>query len=164
MHSIFAVPRLVAALALMLLAGVALPSPATASSQPQTESERVLAIAQQQLGDRYTFAATGPNTFDCSGFTYYVFREAGVLDLIGGRRRTVAGLHRWFRNNGLVTKDIASARPGDLLVWGQDKHVGIYVGDGWAISALVNPYGVKLHRFDKINLRLTAVLNVNLER
>ncbi len=157
-----------ASLALLCLALVALlglPAPIAAAQQaPQTELERLLDIADQQLGDRWVFAATGPNQFDCSGFVFYVFREAGLLDRIGGKRRTVAGYHNWFNNHGTVTKDPAGAQPGDVLVWGANKHTGIYLGNGWAISALINPYGVKVHRIDKIRLRVSAVLHVSLER
>jgi len=30
------------------------------------------------LGTKYVWAANGPNAFDCSGFTKYVFREIGI--------------------------------------------------------------------------------------
>ena len=30
------------------------------------------------LGRRYRWGATGPSTFDCSGFTSYVFRKVGI--------------------------------------------------------------------------------------
>jgi cell wall-associated NlpC family hydrolase len=147
-----------------MLAGALLPMPAAASAEPQTELERLLQVANAQIGARYAFASTGPNTFDCSGFVFYTFKQAGLLDRIGNRRRTVAGYHKWFRNNGTVTRGISTARPGDVLIWGRDKHTGIYIGNGYAISALVNPYGVKVHRYDRINLKLTAVLRVRLER
>jgi len=146
-----------------MLALAILPAP-VASAGSQTELERVLAIAEQEVGSRYAFASAGPNTFDCSGFVTYVFREAGLLDRIGNKRRTVAGYRKWFANRGQVSKGIASARPGDLLVWGRNKHIGIYIGNGYAISALVNPYGVKIHKYNKISLKLRAVLRVQLER
>jgi cell wall-associated NlpC family hydrolase len=161
---ITAVRRLASVLGLVLLAATALPGPVAAASEPRTETQRVLAIARNQLGDRYSWAATGPSSFDCSGLAYYVFREAALLDRIGGKRRTVAGYHSWFRNRDAVSRGISTARPGDVLVWGSDKHTGIYVGDNYAISALVNPYGVTLHRVDRISLRLTAVLRVKMER
>ncbi len=147
-----------------LIAGSVLPMPMAGAAQPQTELQRLLTIARDQAGARYSFSATGPNSFDCSGFVYYAFREAGLLDRIGGKRRTVAGYRKWFANNGTITKGIASARPGDVLIWGRNKHTGIYLGNGYAISALVNPYGVKVHKYNWINHRLTVVLRVNLER
>ena len=156
--------RVLLLLTIAMLAVASLPVPAAAAAQPQTELQRLLAIANDQVGARYAFASTGPNTFDCSGFIFYTFREAGLRDRIGGKRRTVAGYRKWFSNNGDATKGISSARPGDLLVWGKNQHMGIYLGDGMAVSALVNPYGVTIHRYNKINLKLTAVLKVDIER
>lgn len=147
---------------LVVLGGIALPAPALASTS--TEAQRVIRIAENQIGDRYQFASTGPNSFDCSGFVYFVYKRADLLNRIGGRRRTVAGFHKWFANHGKVTRSLSSARPGDLLVWGRNKHIGIYVGNGYAISALVNPYGVRRHRVNGIHLKLTAVLHVRLTR
>lgn len=149
--------------ALLIVAAIGLPSPVAASTSP-TEADQIIAIASAQLGDKYSFASTGPKTFDCSGFVFYVYKQAGLLDRIGGKRRTVAGYHNWFNNNGTVSKSIDDAQPGDVLVWGNNHHTGIYVGDGYAISALVNPWGVTRHKINWINLKLTAVLHVNVTR
>ena len=155
----------------VLLAGVVLslvvvwPSPVAADSAPPTQADQIISIAQSRLGDRYAFAATGPTDFDCSGFVYYVYKQAGLLDKIGGKRRTVAGLHNWFKANGTVSRSLSDAQPGDVLIWGNDKHTGIYVGDGYAISALVNPWGVTRHPVLKwIHMKLTAVLHVDMTR
>lgn len=156
--------RVLLAVSLLLASAISLPAPVAASSAPQTQAEQILAIAQSKLGDRYAFAATGPNSFDCSGFVYFVYKQAGLLDRIGGQRRTVAGYHNWFLNNGQASKSIADALPGDVLIWGRNQHAGIYVGNNYAISALVNPWGIKLHPVDWINLKLTAVLHVQLQR
>ena len=156
--------RLALVASLLMIAAIGLPSPVAAGAAPQTEASQILSIAAAQLGDKYSFASTGPTTFDCSGFVYFVYKQAGLLDRIGGKRRTVAGYHTWFSNNGTVSKSIADAQPGDLLVWGTNHHTGIYVGDGYAISALINPWGVTRHKIGWINLKLTAVLHVNLTR
>ena len=155
--------RVLLIVVMALFAGSVLPMPA-AAAETQTELQRLLRIANAEIGSRYAFASTGPTTFDCSGFVFYTFKQAGLLDRIGNKRRTVAGYHNWFRNNGTVTQGISTARPGDVLIWGRDKHTGIYIGNGYAISALVNPYGVRVHRYDRISLRLTAVLRVRLQR
>ena len=57
------------------------------SPAPKTELQRVLEIAKSKIGSKYAFTATGPNSFDCSGFVTYVYREAGLIDRIGGKRR-----------------------------------------------------------------------------
>ena len=151
---------LVLSLALVCVFGAA--APASANQTP-TELQRVLNVALAQVGDRYSFAAVGPNTFDCSGFVTYAFREAGLIDRIGSKRRSVEGYYRWFANRGLA--DRLNPKPGDLIVWGRFKHMGIYLGDGMAVSALINPYGVKVHPVTGyIGMRVKAYLHVNLER
>lgn len=150
---------------LLMAAALAIPSPVAAAAQPKTEAQKIVAIAQNELGHRYSYSATGPTSFDCSGLVYYVFKQAGLLDRIGGSRRTVAGYHHWFSTHGTVTKDLGTAQVGDVLVWGNNHHTGIYVGNGKAISALVNPWGVTEHKvIGYIHMKLTAVLHVKLER
>ena len=162
--SILSARRITLLVAVLIVSAISLPSPVAASTAPQTEAQRILSVARNQLGDRYSWAATGPSSFDCSGLVYFVFKQAGLLDRIGGTRRTVAGYHNWFNNHGTVTRSITTAQPGDILIWGTNHHTGIYVGNGYAISALVNPWGVTLHRIGWINQRLTAVLHVKLQR
>ena len=35
------------------------------------------AMAKSLLGKRYVSGASGPNSFDCSGFTYYIYKQLG---------------------------------------------------------------------------------------
>ena len=39
---------------------------------------RLIKTAKGKVGCRYQYAAKGPNTFDCSGFTGYVFGREGI--------------------------------------------------------------------------------------
>ncbi len=34
--------------------------------------------AKSFLGTKYVWGATGPNKFDCSGFTQWIYRDAGI--------------------------------------------------------------------------------------
>jgi LysM repeat protein len=155
------------ALAMVLLAFViALAGSVALQPQPvaaASGSKAVTKTAQSLTGTRYAWGATGMNRFDCSGFVFRVYQMNGLLDKIGGKRRTAAGYFKWFRSRGLTTKQPAV---GDLVVWGRNSsHIGIYVGtDGQgkalAISALVT--GVARHRVKGINLPLKAYLRVNL--
>ncbi len=163
-------PIAILLLCLTLVAMLGLPAPVAADEPPpaQTEVERLFDIARQYVGARFVLGATGPSQFDCSGFVFAVFREAGLLDRIGGKRRTAAGYHRWFAASGLASgpsTTLSEALPGDLLIWGRDKHTGIYIGNNWAISALINPYGVTEHKVLRwIPARVTAILHVSLVR
>ena len=151
--------RLIFVLALagaMIFTGAA---PVAAAS----EADTVRRIARAQIGDAFRMGAEGPSRFDCSGLVYYVFNRAGLVDRIGGRRMTARGYLEWFRARGAVTT--SNPRPGDLVVWERAEHMGIYLGDGKAISALVNPYGVTVHPVKGyVNKRFKAYLRVDLNR
>ena len=150
---------LIASLILGAIAGTAAP----AAAGNRTEAQRVVAIAKAQVGARYSFAASGPNRFDCSGFVTFVYRQADLLDRIGGSRRSVAGFYDWFNRRDRA--DRSNPKPGDLIVWGRNKHMGIYIGGGMAVSALVNPYGVKVHPVTGyLGMKVKAYLHVKLDR
>ncbi len=134
-----------------------------AAAEPLTEAQQVIKVALAQKGAKWSFAATGPNKFDCSGLVTFSFRETGLLDRIGGKRRTVAGFYKYF--NDLGKADKVEGEPGDLIVWGRNKHIGIYLGDGMAVSALVNPHGVSVHPIrGYLGMKIKAFLHVDLER
>lgn len=155
-----ATSMIVALLSLTVLLAMAAPVAANAT---ETEAERLVSIATAQVGDNYAFASTGPNTFDCSGLVWFAYKEAGLRERIGDKRRTVAGYYKYFNSRGQASKD--NPQVGDLIVWGNNKHMGIYIGDGMAVSALVNPYGVKIHPVKGyLNVAFKAYLHVNLER
>lgn len=124
-----------------------------------SEAGKVINVAANQLGKRYKWGATGMRRYDCSGLVYRVFERNGLLKRIGGRR-TAAGYYKWFRDRGLISR--SNPRKGDLIVWGRGKHVGIYIGDGRAISALTS--GVSRHRVMGLNVSFTAYLRVRLSR
>jgi cell wall-associated NlpC family hydrolase len=117
-------------------------SPVAAAATPKTEYELVYATAHAQLGDQWKYRATGPNMFDCSGLVWYAFHEHDLQDRIGGYR-SVAGYYNWFRDRGRVSK--TNPRKGDLVVWGANQHVGLYIGNGYAISTLTTKRGVSIH-------------------
>jgi cell wall-associated NlpC family hydrolase len=82
--------------------------------------------AYKELGKPYVWGAAGPNSFDCSGLTQYVWAKAGVyLDHYTGSQWN-EGRH--------VSRD--QLQPGDLVFFGGDlHHVGIYIGGGKMIEA-----------------------------
>lgn len=56
--------------------------PETANDNTETTSstkgEDVVAYAKQYLNCPYVYGAAGPNSFDCSGFTMYVYKHFGI--------------------------------------------------------------------------------------
>lgn len=86
----------------------------------------VVNIAMRYLGAPYKWGATGPNSFDCSGFTSFVYRQVGVSLPRVSRDQINAG-QRVSRSD---------LKPGDLVFFGSPiRHVGIYVGGNRYIHA-----------------------------
>jgi hypothetical protein len=125
-------------------------------------ASKVVKQAYAELGHRYLLGTEGPNTFDCSGLIWYIFNHNGYASLIGGSRRRAAGYTRWFADHGEFTTNFSAMRFGDLIVYENPVgHIGIYVGNGYAISALIQPYGVTRHRWNHISVTPRGVLRVS---
>lgn len=101
--------------------------------------QQIIAYAKQYLGCPYVYGGNGPNSFDCSGFTTYVYRHFGY-----SLNRTASGQ---LSNGVSVSRDNLQA--GDLIFFysGGSKpasHVGIYIGDNLFIHASTNSYTVEI--------------------
>lgn len=146
----------------LILIAVTTPPPVQAGSL--TEAQKIVRIAKSYIGAKFRIGATGYKYFDCSGFVYRVYKQAGLLKRIGGSQMRAAGYYRWFKRRGLLE---GRGHVGDLVWWkkhGIIKHIGIYIGHGYAVSALINPWGVTKHRVGGIHMRLAAYGHVRLER
>ena len=88
-------------------------------------AQAILNEAYKHLGAKYVWGATGPETFDCSGFTSYVYKQAAGIDI----SRTT---YTQIDVGQPVSED--QLKPGDL-VFPHTGHVGIYVGNGQMIHA-----------------------------
>lgn len=85
----------------------------------------VLNEAYKHIGKWYTYGASGPDTFDCSGFTSYVYRHAVGIEI---------GRTTYSQINAGREVSYSELQPGDL-VFPHAGHVGIYVGNGQMIHA-----------------------------
>lgn len=130
-----------------------------AAAEPKTEAQQIIAIAKKQIGDPWRHGATGPRAFDCSGLVTYAFRKSGDLKAIGnGHYRSARALYRWFKAHGLASRH--NPKPGDLVIWGRGTHVGIYIGNGKAISTLTS--GVRIHKVHAVRAKFTAYLHTGM--
>ncbi len=88
-------------------------------------------LAASRLGLPYTWGATGPGTFDCSGLTMWAYAQAGAR-IPRTSRQQYAGLPR---------VPVAELLPGDLVFYahgsdpGSIHHVSIWLGDGLILTA-----------------------------
>ena len=102
----------------------------------------VVETAKKYIGYKYVYGASGPNSFDCSGFTSYIFKLHGV-----SLNRTAKGQ---YSNGTAVSR--SNLQPGDLIMFGPSaskiNHVGIYIGGGSIVHAANPSRGVTI---DTIN-------------
>ncbi|MDP9219833.1 MAG: C40 family peptidase [Actinomycetota bacterium] len=90
----------------------------------KSNDARVVAAVARHSGAAYSYGATGPSSFDCSGLMQYVIRRFGrVLP------RTTQ-----LQYNSMSHVAKAAVLPGDLIFFGTSMtsiyHVGMYAGAG----------------------------------
>ncbi|MCW2680920.1 MAG: hydrolase [Frankiales bacterium] len=106
------------------------PLHAVAAAQEQSFGDRVVAEAASHDGKDYEYGATGPGSFDCSGYVQYVFAQLGKR-----LPRTSGDQYAASQKVGKADK-----RPGDLIAIhsssGRVTHVALYAGGGdmWVAS------------------------------
>ena len=96
--------------------------------------EYIIYVAQNQLGKPYVYAANGPSSYDCTGFTKYCFKQIGV-----NLQRTA--LNQGYDETYTKISSISDLRRGDLVYLNTvadadlSDHAGIYLGAGYFIHA-----------------------------
>lgn len=93
------------------------------------DASSIVSYAYEFIGSPYMYGAIGPSSFDCSGFTQYVFNKFGY-----SLTRTT---YTQVNQGTYVTRE--NLQPGDLIFTRGTAqapgHVGIYVGNGKMIHA-----------------------------
>ena len=102
------------------------------------EGNSIVAAALQYVGYPYVYGTAGPETFDCSGFTSYIYKQFGV---------TLNRSSKDQVNNGVAVSK-SNLQQGDLVFFSTNgvypTHVGIYIGDGNIVHASTAKDGVKI--------------------
>ena len=111
-----------------------------------SKGQEIADYARQFVGYKYIYGAASPNYggFDCSGLTYYVYKQFGY-----SISRTAS---QQYRNNG-VTVSKNDLQPGDLVFFSSNggrsvTHVGLYYGDGQFVNASTGRTGVIMSSLD----------------
>lgn len=120
----------------------------TITTEPATSTssalgEQIVALAEQYLGTPYVLGGNGPSSFDCSGFTKYIYAQFGY-----SLNRTATDQ---LQNGVSVSRD--ELQPGDLVFFKYNtskpvSHVGIYIGNGEFIHASTNRYMVQIDQMN----------------
>jgi peptidoglycan DL-endopeptidase CwlO len=102
-------------------------APVTYTGPTTTQAEKAVAFAYDQLGCPYVYGGTGPCNlgFDCSGLAQAAWAAAGVAI-------PRDSYEQWA---GLPHVPLSAIEPGDLLIYNDEGHVAIYVGNGYIIDA-----------------------------
>ena len=90
---------------------------------PNARAAKAVRAALSQRGVPYVWGGTTPQGFDCSGFTQWSYRQAGLEIPRLAQDQDEAGYR----------VDQAQVQPGDLAVW--DGHVAMIIGDGLMVEA-----------------------------
>jgi hypothetical protein len=110
----------------------------------------VVAAASRYLGVQYRWGGTDPETgLDCSGFVQQVYEDLGIR---------VPRVSRDQARFGMPVPDLDSARPGDLVAFGEPvDHIGIYIGNG---RMMVAPHTGDVVKVQDVPSTWTAIRRV----
>jgi hypothetical protein len=110
----------------------------------------VVAAATRYLGVPYRWGGADPATgLDCSGFVQQVYDDLGI---------DLPRVSRDQAKVGTAVPDLASARAGDLIAFGDPvDHIGIYIGNGRMIVA---PHTGEVVRVEDVRPDWTAIRRV----
>ncbi|MER6912996.1 NlpC/P60 family protein [Streptomyces sp. NPDC000594] len=98
------------------------------------------AAAQSKIGSPYVYGASGPSSFDCSGFTSWAFAQADVAIPRTSQAQATIGTR--------ITSQ-SDLQVGDLVFFYSDlHHVGFYAGNG---QILHSPRTGAVVRYESIN-------------
>lgn len=106
------------------------------AATPSANGQAMVDLAMEFLGVRYVYGGSGPNTFDCSGFTMYLCEQFGIS-------LPHSATSQWLSGKGVQIRSVSDMQPGDLVFFCDPtrsdgkacSHCGVYIGDGKFIHA-----------------------------
>ncbi|AYF78662.1 NlpC/P60 family protein [Nocardia yunnanensis] len=113
-------------------AGASVPVPA--AMPKRSTGQRAIDAARSKLGAYYRAGGNGPDSFDCSGFVQWSYRQAGVELPRTSYSQLAAG----------TPVPLDDLQPGDLVSYYGGGHSAMYLGDGQIIHASDSSSGVKI--------------------
>lgn len=103
---------------------------ASSRSLATGRGNKIVNTAKSHLGKPYVFGAANGKSFDCSGFTYYVFKQNGI------------NIPRTSSSQASVGSKVSKSnlQAGDLVIFSNTykqgpSHAGIYLGNNQFIHA-----------------------------
>lgn len=117
---------------------------ANTSTNNSSKTDKLINLAKSKLGCKYVYGATGPNTFDCSGFTQWCYKQIGIKIPRTASAQSKAG-------KAVDLKDRSKWKVGDLLCrvgGGSSNHVVMYIGNNQIIHSPQTGDVVKIQSVD----------------
>lgn len=100
------------------------------SSSNLSLGQEIVSTAKKHMGTAYSYGSSSSTVFDCSGFTYYVYKQHGISIPRSSAEQATVGQQ--------VSK--GDLQIGDLVIFSNTyksgpSHAGIYIGNGKFIHA-----------------------------
>ncbi|MDQ5865810.1 MAG: C40 family peptidase [Chloroflexota bacterium] len=110
---------------------------AAPQAAPANAGATIVSVAYKYNGYRYRYGGASPSGFDCSGFVYYVYKQAGISIGRDTNSQYNSGTRVGFNN----------LQPGDIVLFSNTyrrglSHAAIYIGGGKIIHAVNENVGV----------------------
>ena len=122
----------------------------TSNNETTIKSTDVVAYAKKYLGYKYVYGGNGSNgTFDCSGFTMFVYKHFGIKIPHGANAQYKCG-------KGTKITKYSDLQVGDIVFLTDYEtgvgigHCGIYLGNDNFIHASTTCYAVEISSFKTI--------------
>lgn len=103
----------------------------SSSTNNNSKADKLISVAKSKLGCNYVYGAEGPNTFDCSGFTQWCYKQIGIKIPRTASAQSKSG-------KAVDLKDRSKWKAGDLLCrigGGSSNHVVMYIGNNQIIHS-----------------------------
>lgn len=99
--------------------------------------KKIVKFAKKQVGKKYKYGAMGPNSFDCIGLVYHVFKHAGVKLKSSMTYDKVCHMKTRY-GKYIVSHKVKKAKAGDIVIFysgNHVKHACIAIGNGRCVNA-----------------------------
>ena len=105
---------------------IAAPGQPVEPAAPSGDGAAVVQAALTRVGSPYSWGATGPDAFDCSGLIKWAFLQNG---------KSLPRSSQALADGGQAVS-VSELQPGDIVTFYSDaSHAGIYIGDGMMVHA-----------------------------
>lgn len=112
------------------------------NTSDNSKVDKMIQLAKGKVGNKYIWGHTGPNTFDCSGFTQWLHKQVGISTPRVSKDQSKSG----------KSVSRANIQAGDLVFFNTSgkgvSHVGFMISSTQMIHAANSKKGVRYDNID----------------